>query len=146
MSAVRGGDKFSKALREIADRVSSARAVRVGFLAGSTYPDGTPTAMIAAIQNYGSATIPARPFFSNMIKRKRKEWGPALANLLLKNKFDARKSLDILGLGIAGQLKESIVETNAPPLAPSTIKRKGFSKPLIFTSHMINSIDSQVVE
>jgi outer membrane receptor for monomeric catechols len=31
-------------------------------------------------------------------------------------------------------------------LAASTVARKGFSKPLIDTSHMINSIDHAVVE
>jgi hypothetical protein len=45
---------------------------------------------------------------------------------------------------IAGQLRESIIKTNAPPLSPRTIARKGFAKPLIDTSHMINSVDYEV--
>ena len=49
-----------------------------------------------------------------------------------------------MGLGIKGQLQQSIIETNAPPLAESTVARKGFEKPLVDTSHMLNSVDFEV--
>jgi hypothetical protein len=41
-------------------------------------------------------------------------------------------------------LQQSIRDTNDPPLAQATIARKGFAKPLIDTSVMINSVDYEV--
>lgn len=146
MARIRGGEKFERRLREIAAAVSRPATVRVGFLEAARYPDGKPVAMIAAIHNYGAprAGIPPRPFFSNMIANKQGEWPAAIAGLLRANDYDAPRALDVAGAAIAGQLRQSIIDTNAPPLAPSTIRRKGFSKPLIETSHMINSIDHEV--
>jgi hypothetical protein len=102
--------------------------------------------MIAAIQEFGApkAGIPPRPFFRNMIADKQGEWPSAIAGLLKDNDYDAARALDIAGFAIAGQLKQSIIDTNAPPLSPVTIAKKGFSKPLIDTAHMINSIDHEV--
>lgn len=146
--AIRGGDKFQKELQRMAGAVRSADYVKVGFLAGATYPDGTPVAMVAAIQNWGAprANIPPRPFFSNMIERKSPEWGPATGALLVANDYDAAKTLEQVGQAIAGQLRQSIIDTNDPALAPSTIKRKGFSKPLVERGIMLNAVDHQVVK
>jgi hypothetical protein len=146
MATIRGGQRFERLLRSIATSVSRPGTLRVGFLENATYPDGKPVAMIAAIHNYGAprAGIPARPFFSNMIAKKQGEWPAAIAGLLRANDYDAPRALDVAGAAIAGQLRQEIIDTNAPPLAPSTIRRKGFSKPLIDTSHMINSVDHEV--
>ena len=56
-----GGDKLQTYLDRLLARVSSAQAVTVGFLEGATYPDGTPVAMVAAVQEFGgSMNIPER--------------------------------------------------------------------------------------
>lgn len=146
-SGLRGGEKLEAALREIADMVDGGGGVKVGFLANATYPDGTPVAMIAAIQDFGApgAGIPPRPFFRNMIAEKSPEWPKAIADLLVQNGYDLAKTFEQVGQGIAGQLRQSIVDTNDPPLAPSTIARKGFDKPLVDTGHMLNSIDYEVL-
>ena len=109
-------------------------------------PDGKPVAMIAAIQDFGAPSrgIPPRPFFRNMVRDKKGEWPKAIAGLLKANDYDAVKVLGITGEAIGGQLRQSIIDTNSPALAPSTVKRKGFSKPLIDTSVMINSIGHEV--
>lgn len=146
MATISGGDKLAAALARISAQVTAPVMLRVGFLERATYPDGTPVAMIAAIHNYGAprAGIPPRPFFSNMIADKSGEWGPAIAGLLVANDYDVVRSFDLAGAAIVGQLKQSIIDTNAPPLKPATIRRKGFDKPLIDTSHMINSADHEV--
>lgn len=135
-----------KALNEILKKVGNGAVLRVGFLEGATYPDGKPVALIAAIQNFGAPArgIPPRPFFDNMIANKQEEWGPASAALLKQNNFDAAKTMGQVGEVIKGQLQQSIRDTNAPALKPATVKRKGFDKPLINTSHMINSADYEV--
>lgn len=148
MATVSGGDRMERKLRELAQKVGRSPVVRVGFLEGATYPDGTSVAMVAAVQNFGSMVrgIPPRPFFTNMIRDKSPEWGEKLARVMRANGYDAHRSLEQMGQGIAGQLQQSIVDTNAPPLADKTIARKGFAKPLIDSSNMINSVDSEVVD
>lgn len=146
MATISGGSSLQKALIEMADHVSKPAKMRVGFLEKATYPDGKPVAMIAAIQEFGapSVGIPPRPFFRNMIAKKSKQWPLAIKQTLIRADYDAEKALDIVGAAIAGQLRQSVIETNDPPLKPATIRRKGFSKPLIDTSVMINSIDHEV--
>lgn len=51
-----GGDALRKRLDDIKAKLGAGEVLRLGFLEGSTYPDGTPTAQIAAIQEFG-ATI-----------------------------------------------------------------------------------------
>lgn len=143
---IQGGDKLQARLTEIARNANKAATVKVGFLENATYPDGTSVGMVAAIQEFGApgAGIPPRPFFRNMVADKAAEWPDGIAQALVASNYDAEKALGIVGAAIEGQLRQSIVDTNEPPLKPATIRRKGFAKPLIDTSHMINSIDSEV--
>ena len=64
--------------------------------------------------------------------------------MLKANNYDAARTLDHVGLAIADQLRESIVSFDGAPLAPSTVKAKGFAKQLIDTGVMSNSIDHAV--
>jgi len=136
--------KLEEVLSGIAKKLSNEKTLRVGFLEGSTYPDGTSVPMIAAFNEFGTGHSPPRPFFRNMIAAKSKEWGPAMAKLLEANNYDATATLNLTGEAIKGQLQQSINDLVSPPLAPSTIARKGFDKPLIDTSVMINSVDFEV--
>lgn len=145
MATFRGGEKLQRALEDIARRLGRGGELRVGFFANATYPDGTPVAAVAFWNNFGTGTIPPRPFFSNMITAKSPEWPRAIAGLLQVHRCDVDRVLQITGHAIAGQLKQSIIDTNTPPNAPSTIRKKGFNKPLIETSHMINSVDFEVI-
>lgn len=123
-SSIKGGDKLEKTLAKMSRNLSSGASVKVGFLTGATYPNGTPVAMVAAIQNFGAprAKIPPRPFFSNMVRDKQAEWPSAIAGLLTANDFDAAAALEQTGQAIAGQLRQSIVDTNEPPLSPVTLR------------------------
>jgi phage gpG-like protein len=146
MAEIRGGQEFERHMTEIARMLGTGRGVRIGFLQGATYPDGTPVALIAAIHNWGAprAGIPARPFFSSMVRDKSPEWPAAIAGLIRDNNYDARRVLQLTGEAIAGQLRQSVIDTNEPPLAPATIARKGFSKALVDTGHLLQSIDYEV--
>lgn len=146
MSAVHGGDKLKAKLRGMAKELAKPHTLRVGFLSGATYPDGTPVAMIAAINEYGAPSRgqPPRPAFRNMIAAKSKEWGPGIAGLLKDHSVN--DALRITGEAIAGQLRQSISEITNPPLKPATIRRKGFDKPWIDTGHLLQSVDYEVTE
>lgn len=144
MATERGGKKLEAALKRLSEKIARPATLRVGFLEGATYPNGTNVAAVAFWNNYGTQHIPPRPFFGNMIADKSPEWPSALAQLLKDNDYDAVRALDLAGVAIEGQLKQAIVDTNSPPLAESTIKAKGFEKPLIETSHMLNSTGHEV--
>jgi hypothetical protein len=169
-----GGEALAYKLRSMRERLSSGHLARIGFLEGASYPDGNlnvPT--VAALQEYGApeAGIPARPFFSGMIKRESPMWGERFGQVMKANDMDAVKSLEIMGMGIAGQLRQAIVDYTAVPNSPVTdLLKERFpmggqtfedvqqaredvasgkvaaqkGKPLIHTGHMLNSVDSEV--
>ena len=148
MATFSGGAKLQMKLAELAAKVSKKGAVQVGFLEGSTYPDGTPVPMVAAIDEFGAPSRgqPPRPYFRNMIAAKSPDWGDQLGKQLKNADYDAEIALGLMGKGIEGQLQDSINQFTSPGLADSTIKKKGFDKPLVDTSHMVNSVNSEVIE
>jgi len=173
-TSLKGGQLLQKRLAELAAKVAKGATLRVGFLEGATYPDGTSVATVAAINNFGAPAkgIPARPFFSNMVASNSPTWGAKLAKLLELNDWDAYKALDMMGAGIAGELRQSIVATSSPPnsMATNLLKQRfpmgGYEfddvlkawsdatagetappgKPLTWTGHMLNSVDHEVEE
>lgn len=146
MVKLSGGDRLERALKEMSAKLTNAATVDVGFLEDATYPDGTSVPMVAAIQEFGapSRNIPPRPFFRGMINDKSPEWPEAVAELLKDNDFDARKTLELTGSAIKGQLQEAITEFDGVPLSPKTVARKGFDKQLVDTGHLLNSVDFAV--
>ena len=146
MAEIRGGDKLAGYLSDLAKKVTNASTLKVGFLENATYPDGTSVALVAAVQNFGAPSrgIPPRPFFSNMVAQNGDQWGPMLGELLQRTDMDAGKALALMGEEIKGELRESIIATNAPPLKPATVARKGHDKPLVDTGLMLASVDKEV--
>lgn len=144
MASLSGGDKLEKALAAIAQKAGAAGTLRVGFLEGSTYPDGTPVPLVAAINEYGKAGQPPRPFFRTMIAKRAPKWPEQLGKIAAAADFDMSTTLERMGQLMAGQLQKSIRDFTDPALSPVTIARKGFSKPLIDTGHMLNSVSYEV--
>lgn len=142
MAVLSGGSDLKKALDEIAGRMSGS--VSVGFLAGATYPEGTSVAQVAFWNEFGTTNTPSRPFFRTMISRESPGWGVLLSGAAKYYEYDGNIVLSFMGTKIAEQLQQSIVEWRDPPNAESTIRAKGFNKPLIHTSHMQNSVDFEV--
>jgi len=141
-----GADGVMKALEDIARKMGGGE-VAVGFMAGATYPDGTPVAAVAFWNEYGHGghfPAPPRPFFRQMIAAESPTWPGKMAKLAKATGYDGDKVLALMGEDIKGALQQSINEFQSPPLAPSTIEAKWFSKPLIDTSHMLNSITYEV--
>lgn len=144
MATFSGGDKLDRALAEMARQVNKPASLKVGFLAGAPYPDGTSVPLVASLNEFGTSRQPARPFFRNMIAQRSPAWPAAVAANLKANNYDAERSLDDLGEAIKGQLQQAIRDFNGVPLAPSTIARKGFDKQLIDQAVMINAVDFEV--
>lgn len=144
MANISGGDKLDKALAALGRKVSTKATLEVGFMEDAEYPDGTKVALVAALNNFGTSKAPPRPFFSNMVADNRDSWPKKIAILLPKNDYDPVKTLNLLGEDMEGELRDSIDRTNAPPLAESTIARKGFAKPLVHSGLMKRSATHRV--
>ncbi len=123
MATIRGGDKLAAKLHELSKKVARGGAVKVGFLEGATDSEGTSIPLIAATQNFGAPTrgIPPRPFFSNMVRDKSPAWGAQMGAALNATDFDGEAALGLMGEGIAGQLRQAIIDTVRPPLSPVTL-------------------------
>ncbi|KAK54021.1 hypothetical protein L576_2353 [Bordetella bronchiseptica OSU054] len=133
-------------LEDMAKKMGDGGSLRVGFLEGATYPNGTPVALVAAVNEFGrpDRNQPPRPFFRTMIAEKQKNWPRALGAVAKNSDYDIDKTLGQMGEGIKGQLQESIQQLDSPALSPVTVARKGFEKPLVDTGHMMNSVDYEV--
>jgi len=151
MVEIVGGNKAGTALAKIERNLSTTGGVptvKVGFLAGATYPDGTSVPLVAAINEFGAPSRgqPPRPFMRNTIAAHAEEWPRDLAKILKANGGDGEAALALMGDRIKGQIRRSINDLMEPALADSTVARKGFEKPLVDTSHMWNSVDFVVEE
>lgn len=146
MATLSGGDELQKRLAEIADNLGEGKTLRVGFLEGATYPDGKSVPMIAAANEFGDPAMnrPPRPFFRNMIADKSPEWPEDLVKIAEATGYEAETMFGLMGEHIKSQLQGSIRGLMEPALSPVTIAKKGFSKPLIETSHMLNSVDYDI--
>lgn len=121
-------------------------SVSVGIFAGENGAD-TDTVNIAFYNEYGTDTIPARPFIASGIDGNRawlkKELGKAI-KAHVEFKMPLLSNLAKVGMVLAGRVKSTGENWTTPPNAPSTIRRKGFNDPLKDTGKMLNSIGFQV--
>lgn len=120
--------------------------VRAGIFETATYPDGTPVAEVAYENEYGTDSIPPRPFFRTTIAEKQKDWADSVAEGLQYYKGDIRAALEATGERMADDLQESVLNWKEPPNAPYTIAKKGFNKPLVDTGQMSKSFGSEVID
>ncbi|MEP8891712.1 hypothetical protein [Enterobacter roggenkampii] len=144
-------DKILDALNNIASNISD-KQLKVGFIDGATYPDGTPVAMVAATNEYGNPANnqPPRPFFRNSIAEHESEWLDAISRGLQKG-VPLDDVLAAVGERAVGDVVQSIATLMDPPLSPATIasrKSKGnaSTKPLVDTKVMIRDVHYEVGE
>lgn len=84
-----------------------------------------------------------RPFFRNALAKNRKKWFKFFTTQI-KNTLDLDKSLNLTGEIMRGDIIKSLTNTTTPPNAPSTIKQKGSSHPLIDTGFLRASISYEI--
>ena len=144
---MRGGDKFRQRLAELAAQAATAK-VRVGIIEQANYDgsEGESVAQVAFWNEYGTATIPPRPFFRNTIAQHKDEWPKQAAEMLEANGGDVRQALADMGEVVAGQIKMTIQDFREPPNAAATVKQKGFDKPLINKGTLWDRIDCEVAD
>ena len=118
--------------------------VRVGFPSGKAQGDVLD---IAVWNHFGTRTIPARPFLDNAMRDNRAKYRRlmrASAERMLRGETAIGPVLDILGSVAVADVQAEIVALQDPANAPSTIKAKGSSSPLIDTGRMRQAVTYDV--
>ena len=166
-------DKVMEFLDSVGSELSS-KQLKVGFLEGATYPDGTSVPMVAASNEFGNPVSgsPPRPFFRNAISENAEKWSENAETLMNMHNGDTSAVLEMMGQIIRDDVMRSIGTIVSPALSPVTILLRdrfpmrdgmtfsdvikarddvragvtgsGSNKPLIWTGHMQNSVDYEV--
>ena len=139
---VRDTDRGWSALgRALAALSSDPVYVTIG-VHGETHSD---MVVIAASNEFGTATIPERSYLRSTIDEGAREVAEDLAGALgnyLRDpgRVDLLQRLGLVGEKWVGKVKRKIIDLKLPPNAPSTIARKGSTNPLVDTGRLLNSI------
>lgn len=105
---------------------------------------------VGVFHEYGTVTIPQRSFlrgWADENETANKERLQKIAQAVLKGAIpSAEIGLERFGLYAVGSIQRRISDGIEPPLAASTIKRKGSSVPLIDTGQLRSSITHRIVK
>lgn len=116
----------------------------VGFQAGdATEEDGADVCSVAAWNEYGTSTIPSRPFLRKSVDENKDRIDSAIRDAvgLMFTGGGAKDVYSQIGLFQKDLVQEKILTGSFAPNAPSTIKKKGSSKPLVDTGRMLQSVN-----
>jgi hypothetical protein len=135
---------------------------KVGYFETAKYPDGTPVAYVASIQEFGSAeqNIPPRPTMRTTIAEQSPEWTKQFgkgAKAVAAGTVTAPQVMGAVGMLAAADVAKAVSALTSPPLKQSTIDARrrryadkktvgNLSKPLVDTAVMVNSITHIVEE
>lgn len=106
------------------------------------------TVLDVAIWNeFGTSRIPARSFirawFDENEARLRDDL-LVLMHAVIRGEQTKERALELLALKCVGEIQQRIADGIEPPNAPSTVARKGSSKPLIDSGQLRAMITSRV--
>lgn len=111
--------------------------------------DGATVVEIAVFNEFGTESIPARPFLSSAMDMGQDQLSSLTADLLLKisgGDMKARAAAERLGILAQSLVRKRIVELDTPPNSAATVRLKDSSNPLIDTGQMMQSVTYVVRE
>ncbi|ENN8374928.1 hypothetical protein ACAX46_000291 [Providencia rettgeri] len=133
------------------------KQLKVGFFEHSKYPDGTPIAYVAAIQELGYPVggIPPRPFLRPTMSDKKTEYGQLIfrvAKAVASGNITVNDGLTQVGAKAASDVKLAIKAVTTPALDDATVKArarrhskgKSTNKPLVDTGQMLQAVNFAV--
>lgn len=145
--SVRSMPRVIHDLQKAVDKVTGAGKVTVGIHQAHAL-DGrkggepnNPT--IGAINQFGTEHIPARPWLDKGVEAGAEKITKTAIELFKRGE-DPRRVMDALGAVAVGEVQKYVTELDTPPNAPSTIRQKGSSNPLINTGALRQSITYEV--
>lgn len=115
---------------------------------GGSHAGGATVADVAMFMEFGTVNVPQRSFLRAWVDEKQAEIRKVMSKLaegLVTGKTPNRfVALDRFGLWAVGNIQARIVAGIDPPLAESTMRRKGSSTPLIDTGLLKSAIRHRV--
>ena len=133
--------KFKQLIEQL--KASGEKAVYVGFPAefnekveGS---DNFKLASLAAVLEFGNERIPSRPFLRQTLAENQEKY-TALFVKLFESGVSIEQIYEQITLIAQGDVQQNIANGKWTANAPSTIKRKKSSKPLIDTGKLRQSV------
>lgn len=128
----------------------------IGWQDTAKYPDGTPVAIVAQTQEYGSPArhIPPRPFVRPTVSSEKGNWSRQMGlgvKAVANGIRDPLQVFTAIGELAAGDVRMTITQISSPPLAESTKKARSArglepEKPLQATGLMLSTCTSIVKE
>jgi hypothetical protein len=103
---------------------------------------------IAIINEYGDGHTPARPFMAQTWERYKNETAnkiSGLVKMLMDGQLSRIAYVARIGAYYRGKIQRTIVDGDFLPNAPSTIRKKKSTKPLIDTGEMRQSVEFKEV-
>ena len=102
------------------------RKGKIGWFETAKYPDGTPVAYVAMIQEMGSPknSIPPRPFFRPTIEAQSGVWKSQFrsgAKAILAGNETAASVMEKVTSKAAGDVRRTITKITQPDLSPVTL-------------------------
>lgn len=142
------------AFKALADQLDALDGVegKVGWFESATYPDGTPVAYVAAIQELGSPAnnIPSRSFMRSTALEQDAKWrdvANTVSARVLQGKMTPAQAMEVLTLQAEGDIAHKIATIQAPPLSPITLgARKYRSMGKTVTGRTIGEIARKLTE
>lgn len=116
------------AFKVLGDKLAAMDGItgRVGWFEGSAYPDGTPIAYVAAINELGSPrnSIPSRSFMRSTADEENEKWKETaniVSSKILLGEITPQQGMELLCLKAEGDVAKKIASITAPPLSPITL-------------------------
>lgn len=109
--------------------------------------EGTSVLDVGVWNEFGTNRIPARSFvraWFDQAEGKMREELAKLARTVVAGARTKEQLLELLGLQAAGGMQARIAEGISPANAPSTVARKGSSKPLVEKGQLRSSLSYRV--
>lgn len=146
---------------QMPNRFPHSVTVKAGVLSGATYPAdmirdartgreypdpraGLPVASIAAALEYGHGQNHPRPFMQQTVAERKAEWSAGVTKLVASGQ-SLEQAAATIGQAMKDDIKLTITDWPADN-SQEWAEVKGFNHGLVQTSHLLNSIESQVVE
>ena len=122
--------------------------IKMGIMGDQTV-DGVSVVDYAMYNEFGTSTIPARPFMETTFTKHGDElvkMAQYLAGDMIDGKIKPKKVLDTLGLWYTNKIKMTIRDAKnwAVPNAASTVAQKGSSSPLIDNGRMLGAVNYEI--
>lgn len=132
-------------LAELKSRVMGGHVVKIGFPAGASEKDGTPSALVGAVHEFGSVSrgIPERSYLRSTMNEQMNKYiamNKRTLRRVVTGVMTMRLALELLGQVASGDVKKKIRSGPFTPLSQRTIDSKGSDRPLIDTGDMLKNV------